>query len=468
MTQFKSMRLRKGLRFGIICILIHISQTCAAQTLNLYDAVNKTLTNYPAIKQRQAEVALGKAHINTVNAYRLPSLKVMDEINAGTSNSLPGDYFPLGSIPSTSGSIRSTNKYDVTSGNIALSYLDWPLYTFGYYNAIKKDAQAALATTQAELTSDEYLLSQNVVSLYLDWLKKYRLLQIETENLDRAQTILNAITATVRSGLKPGVDSSTAIAEYSKDRISYLQALNSYTADRISIAMYTGMDTTRIVPDTSITQNLVLRTNIIPTDSISISHPLLNVYQKQYQQQLTENKAIARQYMPKFSLEGAGWMRGSSISNNDIYASDLSKGLAYSRYNYLFGLSLSYNLFDLKHRHDEIVEGKYLAKAKQEALYNQQLSLNATLQQVNASYTNTLDKLKELPNALRSSQMAYTQQMALYRSGLNTLIDVTNALYVLKQTETDVVLTQDDLLQLLYMRAGLSNQLDLFLQHFKQ
>ena len=172
--------------------------------------------------------------------------------------------------------------------------------------------------------------------------------------------------------------------------------------------------------------------------------------------------------MPKFSLEGAGWMRGSSISNNDIYASDLSKGLAYSRCNYLFGLSLSYNLFDLKHRHDEIVEGKYLAKAKQEALYNQQLSLNATLQQVNASYTNTLDKLKELPNALRSSQMAYTQQMALYRSGLNTLIDVTNALYVLKQTETDVVLTQDDLLQLLYMRAGLSNQLDLFLQHFKQ
>jgi len=468
MTQFKSMRLAKGLRFGIICILIHISQTCAAQTLNLYDAVNRTLTNYPAIKQRQAEVAAGKAHITTVNDYRLPSLKLMDEVNAGTANSLPGPYFPMGMIPSTSGSIRSSNKNDLASGNIAISYLDWPIYTFGYYNAIKKNAEAQLATTEAILNSDTYLLTQNVVLLYLDWLKKYKLLRIESENLNRAKTILNAITATVRGGLKPGVDSSTAIAEYSKDRISYLQALNNYNYDRISMASYTGIDTTQITPDTAITQNLILQVNVAAMDSVASNHPLLDIYRKQYEQQLSENKAITRRYLPKLSLEGAGWMRGSSIGNNDMYASDISNGLAYSRYNYLLGVTLSYNLFDLKHRHDEVAEGKYLAKARQEALQGQELSLNASLQQVNASYANTTDKLRELPNELQSARMAYGQQMALYKAGLNTLIDVTNSLYVLKQTETDLVLTQDDLLQLLYMRAGLSNQLDLFFQNFKK
>jgi len=462
------MRIVNGLHTVIIFALLLISIPGTAQTLSLYDAVNKTITNYPAILQRQAEVAAGKAHVSTVNAYRLPMLKVMDEVNAGTSNSLPGAYFPLGTIPSTSGSVRSSNKSDVASGNIAISYLDWPFYTFGYYNAITKNAKAQLATTQAALNSDKYLLTQNVVSLYLDWLKKYRLLQIETENMGRASTILNAITATVRSGLKPGVDSSTAIAEYTKDRISYLQALNNYNTDKISVAAYTGADTSALAPDTTVTENMVQKTGIPVTDSVTLNHPLLDVYQKEYQQQLAENTAAARQYMPKLSVEGAGWMRGSSIGNNDMYASDLNNGLSYSRYNYLFGVTLSYNLFDLKHRHDQVVEGKYLAKAREQALKNQELNLNATLQQVNASYNNTLSKLKELPNELQSAKVAYGQQMALYKSGLNTLIDVTNALYVLKQTETDMVLTQDDLLQLLYMRAGLSNQLDLFLQNFKQ
>lgn len=106
--------------------------------------------------------------------------------------------------------------------------------------------------------------------------------------------------------------------------------------------------------------------------------------------------------------------------------------------------------------------------AMKNALQTQTVDLTKLGQQVDVSYANTLQKLNALPVELQSAQQAYEQQIALYKSGLNTLIDVTNSLYVLKQTETDMVLTQDDLLQLLYMRAGLSNQLDLFLQNFKQ
>lgn len=451
---------------GLFLILPIYSQ---AQTLDLYTAVNKALTNYPLIQQREAEVAAGKAHITTVNGNRLPSLTLMDELNSGTSNSLAGPYFSLGVIPSVSGSIREENNDNMASGNIAISYLNWPFYTFGYYNAATRTAKAQLATSQALLNSDKYLLANSIISLYLDWLKKYRIMLIEQENVNRAATIFTAIKATVNSGLKPGVDSSTASAEYARDRIAYIQAVNNYNYDQLSLAAYIGLDTTQIQPDTTIFSTAFQDTvmQFQPIDSISQSHPLLDVYQKQYEQQLASNHEIAKYYLPKLSLQGAGWARSSSIAPTDSY-NPAFMGLDNSRYNYLFGLTLSYNIFNLKHRHDQLVEGKYDAQAAQQQLQTQQLTLNKMLQQANTSYSSAEQKLQELPIELRAAQEAYHQQLALYRGGLNTLIDVTNALYVLRQTETDVVVAQDELLQLLYLRAGLSNQLDTFLQHFKQ
>ena len=132
------------------------------------------------------------------------------------------------------------------------------------------------------------------------------------------------------------------------------------------------------------------------------------------------------------------------------------------------GVTLTYNIADLKHRHDQLVEGRYTAQAKSMAIREQQLNLNTVMQQANASYATAIQKLKEIPVQLQSAQQAYGQQLALYRSGLNTLIDVTNAQYALLQAETNYVVTQDELLHLLYIRAALSGRSDIFLQQFKR
>jgi outer membrane protein TolC len=441
-----------------------------AQKLSLYEAVNKSVTNYPLIKQRISETEASKAHIKTVNGYRIPSLKLLEEVNMGTANSLPGGYFTFGIIPSVSGSITSQENTNNASGNFAVSYLEWPFYTFGYFNAQKKNAEAAFATSQSVLNSDKYLLTENIISLYLDWVKKYRLWQIEDENLKRSETILNAIKATVNSGLKPGVDSSTANAQFARDRIAYLQAKNDYQNDLVSIAMYTNENADNILPDTSVFTYATNGEAVLQHlyDSVATSNPLIDIYQKQYEQQVATNRVLSKIFMPKVALEGAGWERGSSISPTNNFNSDLSSGISYSRYNYLVGLTFSYNITDIKHQHDELLEGRYNADAKKQALETQQLNMNRLLQQANYAYLSAIDKLKEFPFELRSAREAFGQQSALYKAGLNTLIDVTNAQYILKQTETSYVLAQDDLLQLLYIRAGFNDQLDSFLQQFKK
>ena len=453
----------------VILICCCMPFTGSAQTLNLYDAVTQSVKNYPLLQQRQAEVSAGRAHVNTVNGNRLPSLILQDQATMGSDNSMQGAYFSMGMVPSTPGS-NTIVRNNPNTGNVALSFLKWEFFTFGYYNAQQKTAKSQLAVSEANLNSDKYLLTENIVSLYLDWLKKYRLLQIQNENMQRAKVILAAIRATVLSGLKPGVDSSTASAAYSDARISYLQALDNYNYDRIAIGTYTGINTANTVPDTSIiAPSLLQNTSIVkPSDSVISDHPLLAVYEKQYEEQLAENNTVSKKYLPRLGIDGATWIRNSGISPTGVYPDNLAAGMPYSRSNYLFGLNLTYNLFDLKHRHDELVEGRYQADAKHSALQTQLVSLNAMMQQANATYATTLEKLKEIPVQLYSARQAYGQQVALYRSGLNTLIDVTNSQYALLQAETNYVITQDELLQLLYIRAGLGGQLDNFLQNFKR
>ena len=454
---------------GYLLIIFITSFPGSAQVVSLYDAVARATANYPLLQQRRAEIAAARAHVNTVNGSRLPSLLLHEQLGLGSDNPLQGAYFSLGTIPSTPGGYAAVHN-NPNPDNTAIAYLKWDFYTFGYYNAQQKEAKSALAVNEASLVSDRYMLTENMVALYLDWLKTYRLLQIETQNVDRARVILTAIRANVQSGLKPGVDSSTASASFSVARIAYLQALDNFNTGRIAIAAYTGISGNNIVPDTVILSPSALPAGVPvnTADSVPTSHPLLIVYQKQYEQQLSTGQTISRKYLPRLGFDAAAWVRNSGISYAGVYPADLSAGMPYNRSNYLFGLTLSYNLFDMKHRRDELVENSFLSQAKQSQLQTRQLELNRMVQQANATYATTLEKLNELPVQLTSARQAYAQQLALYRAGLNTLIDVTNAQYVLLQAETGYVITQDELAQLLYIRAGLGGQLDNFLQNFKR
>jgi outer membrane protein TolC len=440
-----------------------------AQTLSMYEAVNKTIANYPLLQERSQEVAASRSHIMSVNDNRLPSLLLSDQLTTGTSNNLEGSYFPLGMIPSTDGGINAENNPTAATGNLGASYLQWDFYNFGYINAQRKEAKSELAVSQSKLNRDTYLLTENVISLYLDWVKKYRLMLIEKENVHRAETILNAIRAITQGGMKPGVDSATAIAAYGDAQIAYLQASYNYDDDKITLAAYTDISRPGMTPDTGIIEK-VLGSDLfrLPlADSVSINHPLLDVYREQYEQQRVTNDVISKKYLPKFSLYAAGWMRGTSITSNGVYEDDAASGLPYSRYNYLFGLTLSYNVFDLKRRHDLLSEGEYVAKASESAMQTQKLELTKTLHKADTAFSDAIRKLRILPVQLSSAQQAFIQQSAMYSAGLNTLIDVTNAQYVLRQSETNYVLAQDQLLQLLYIKAGLNNELDAFLQNLK-
>ena len=450
----------------IISFLPHVIN---AQVLTLHDAINKAYAHYPLLKQHQHEIEAAGAHIASVNGGRLPSLTIQDQLTAGTDNALQGGYYSLGIVPSTPGSYTNIRN-SPNAGNVGIALLKWEFATFGYNKARENEARAQLSVSQSILSRDKYLLTQNLICTYLDWLKKYQLLKVQQENLQRVQILLNAIRANIMSGLKPGVDSSTAIAALADARINYLTCLDNYHNAGITLGTLSGMPTLQEMPDTGLLSKAYIQTeNLdIRDTAMAASHPLLDVFKKNIERQLASNQSIAHKYLPKLGLDAAGWVRSSGISPTGVYPDNLAYGMPYSKNNYLIGVTATYNLFDLKHRHDELVEGNYTAEALESTLDYQQTSLNELLAQANGTWSITLEKFKEIPAQLSAARQAYGQQMALYRSGLNTLVELTNAQYSLTQAEANYILVQADLLQLLFIRAGLSGRLDNFLQNFKQ
>jgi len=281
--------------------------------------------------------------------------------------------------------------------------------------------------------------------------------------------LFNYIKAYTGSGIKAGVDSSVANAEVSKAKIEYIQTLEIYNKLKSEFAYYTGIknksfeiDTTAYhLPNALLSQ---LQSNV-SVDSVSSSNPILLFYNSQWNYALAQEKLTKKSYLPKLYLVGSAWMRGSSISPTDGYQ-DLSTGLNYSRYNYMGGLALTYNIIDIVHRKDKVATEDFHAEAVHEELNQQKLVLEDQLQQADISIQSVLDREKEIPIQLQAAQNAFSQKSAQYNAGIANIAELTDASYLLYRAETDAVEIQSDLLNTLLQKAMANNTLNTFLSNF--
>ncbi|WP_187294666.1 TolC family protein [Chitinophaga pinensis] len=456
-----------------LCLLTGLSSRVRAQTegehLPLEKAIALTLQHYPSLKAKQTLSKAGVAHTTDVSHNWWPSVKLVEEATVGTDNGIYGSYFPLGTIPSTSGGIREGNRSDVMSGNIALAQVQWEVYNFGAYRTRREEAiqQQKVAGLDADITAND--LTVAVVRDYLGMLQYRALMKIQEDNIERTRSVQRAVTAIVLHGLKPGVDSSVAAAELSKARLNYIDIQNSYNSVRMHMSMLTGLDTSAIRPDTLYNSGLLsLLAGTADTSSVAASHPVLQYYNGLLLQQEKHSEVIRKAALPKISVLASGWMRGSSGEFNDIYGKNLLEGFGFKRYNYLTGLALTYNLADIGHTKDKMREQTLKTRAAAEQLETTQLVLDNSLRQAKLNIHTALDKLQEMPAQLNAARAAALQKMALYKGGLTNIIEVTNALYLLNRAETDLVQTRNAAWQALFTQAFAANAIQELVQRLEQ
>jgi len=135
-------------------------------------------------------------------------------------------------------------------------------------------------------------------------------------------------------------------------------------------------------------------------------------------------------------LLATGWGRASSVDYAGQYNS-LSSGYGYQRGNYLVGIGISYNLFDLRRRQLKLRTQQASTDYSLKKLKEQQQLLDISASQADVEMETALNRLQEIPKQLKAANDSYRQNLSLYKNGLSDIITLDAALNILYRAETD-------------------------------
>ncbi|MES2003576.1 MAG: TolC family protein [Bacteroidota bacterium] len=435
----------------------------AQKYYNLQDLVTAGNNHLPLLQQKQALVNSAKASVTEVRHSVLPQVKFSEQLSAGSDNSLAGSYFTMGITPSTSAGIRSSNTLEAATGNTAVLYGEYELVNFGLNNAKVQYAQSFVNLQEADRQREQYLVSMEVARLYFATLKTQYRLEADRQNVKRYDSIFTIIRALTLSGLKAGSDSSLAKAELSKTRITYNQTSGILSQLKDQLTYYTGIPPVELLLDGSV--NHFQKAIPAPMQYVqdTTQNPLLDYFAKKKNIFQSREQLIKKSYLPKIMLAGSTWARGSSIQFSDQYK-PLETGLGYQRFNYALGVAFTYNLFNGMFKRDKLAINRFDTEASYQELEQEKASVNNAYTQADHAMQTIQANLTELPVQLKSASDTYQQKLAQYKAGIISLIDLTNASFVLYRSETDYIETVNDWYLAQMNKAALTGNLTQFIQ----
>jgi len=242
--------------------------------------------------------------------------------------------------------------------------------------------------------------------------------------------------------------------------------LGSVNNLREQLSYYTGIPSSRLLVDTLPLQNRDSVHTITADTSGLESNPLVAYYASVNKAYASDEKRIAKSFQPTLSLVGSAWTRASSITPDMEYKS-LGTGLGVQRYNYLAGLTLQYDLFNGIHKKDQLAIIHYQQKAGIYQQQQQELTLQSASNQADLSIQTAEANLRELPIQINAATDTYNQKLAQYKAGIITLIDLTNAAFVLYRSQNDYTETITDWYLAHLEKAFAVGGLDHFIQIIK-
>ncbi|MCQ6959125.1 TolC family protein [Mucilaginibacter aquariorum] len=429
----------------------------AQQRVTLKYLLNRVEQRAPALIADSASIAVRQAQAVETRNNWLPNLKLNYQADIGTNNNTAGPYFGFGLIPSNSRGVRTENNTSAVLTNLGIAALDWEIYNFGAYAAQNKVAGSDIAVEQNQFQQSKYKLQAYTIGNFLQLLRLQDYISIQSRNIDRNQQIRRSIQSLAKSGIRPGVDTSIAEAELSKARLIYIELDNQLKQTQLQLAAVSGLPYQAIVPDT-VAETRLAQANV-PESIVmdTANHPIINYYKSIVDNSRQREELVKKQYNPKILLEAAAWGRGSSVDANDQF-NNLSSGWGFSRNNYLVGVGISYNLFDLRHKQLKLRTQKATTNYAIRELDEQKSLLALGVSQADVELNTAKQRLMEIPNQLKAANAGYRQKLSLYKSGLTDIIELNAALNILYRAETDYARARFAYASALFQKAVTGNQ----------
>ena len=433
--------------------------------LTLPQALQVAQANYPALRARQAAVRAAQADVRTNRAAFLPQLTAQAQAVDATVNQVRGAFIGGVAIP-ISGGIKTTSYDGRTNfSSLAALTIEWPAVTFGRYRADEDRSEAAVTTAQADYDQAVFEYQAQVADAYLQALGAEKAVGLQRANLVRTQGLATVIRAGTRSGIRAGIDSSTANAELARAQLRLLAARQLAREQRTRLAGLLGQPTQRDVQldSAQFYEQLPLAAGPVPADTAR--NPLLQPYRQRVALSETQTRLLATGKRPSLNLLASGWGRGSGVHDatddhgNLVIDSSPGAGLPLKAYDYMVGATLTWHATELIHA-SRAAQAQRIRTEQARADYDQQVLQLAT-QQENARLQVELARQTALaaPAQLAAARQAYTAARARYEAGLDNLLVLTQATEVLNRAETDQALATNNLWRAVLLQGATGGSL---------
>ncbi|WP_312399027.1 TolC family protein [Sphingobacterium sp.] len=435
--------------------------------IKLNDLLSSVAQHAPSLRTDYIRTQVQQARATEVKNNRLPSLQLSYQADVGSNNNVPGPYFGFGLVPTNNGGIRADNNYRAVSANLGIAALQWEFYNFGAYHAQDQLARSEVMVENRRFEQSKYDLQSFTIYSYLQLLKLHDLIGIQSRSISRNQEIRQSIFALVKSGIRAGVDTSMADAEISRSQLSLIELENQQQQLQIQLSTLAGIPSAQIVADTTAEKILFEQVKNSPIElDGSRQHPMVAYYNALFDKTKKEEKLIASSYRPKVFLSGAVWGRAASVHSDNHYGS-IGEGFGLQRGNYLVGLGINYNLFDLQRKKVKLNTQRLMVDEAGQKLQEQQANIAMNVAQSAAEVKTAERRLKEIPRQTTAANAAYRQKFSLYKNGLIDIVEVNVAQNMLYQAERDYITAKYNYYLALFHQVVAQNNVDGFLQLFK-
>lgn len=456
-----------NIRFIALAVLCGLSTLSYAQTLQLPDALKRSIQNYEKIKAKEALVLASRENTTYQKSQHLPDFSLLAQQSYGTINAQNGPMYAYGGLGSAATSMPLADQnWNAAFGSLYLANINWNLFTFG---RIKNQVQIARWEEKvaiADLEQEKFQHQVKVGAAYFNLLASQRIKYVQEKNLDRAQVFMTTTVSRAASGLIPGVDAALAKAEVSNAQSARIKAYDMELEYSKMLSVLLGEQYQSFSLDSVFTSKTPGLTENDPSGSLL--HPLL-LWQKSKVESSEQTEKLHRSNaLPSLSAFGVLQGRGSGfewnyVQDNSAYSRSYGKGAGIDRGNYLAGLTLSWNLTNLYRFSAKAREQKHKTQSLQNEyeLINEDLSAQAQL--ADAKLKNARENFEETKIQIKAASDAYRQNMALYRNGLTTIVDLTQSLYALNRAEIEFEIAHNNIWQALLIKSAALGELSILL-----
>lgn len=461
-----------GYRIVLLCCIIIAGGgfAKAQQVLTLKDALQGATANYGTLKAKAAYSNASRTAVFQAKNDYLPNLVFSAQQDYGTINGQNGPLYGFGGYGvASSGLPLPGQNWNASFGALYLANINWEFFSFG--RAIEK-VRTAQAVADRDVSDQRQELFQHqvrVAAAYLNLLAAQRLALSQYNNLARADTLRFVIATRARNGLIAGVDSSLANAEVSNARVEWIRAMDNEQEQANHLAVLMGVKPEKFILDTSFIAGIPA---VFADAGTAGEHPLLRFYKDRVTVSDRQARYFSTFRYPAVSLFGIIQTRGSGFGSN--YAVDQTafdhnywEGVKPTRTNYLLGMGVAWNFTSVFRVNRQVQSQKFVSQALQHEyeVVDQQIKAQQLLAE--NKIKNALSAYAEVPVQLKAASDAFLQKSVLYKNGLGTIVEVTQALYALNRAETNRDITYNNIWQSLLIKAAATGDLSLFLNELK-